>query len=615
MKTKNAIVTCFVFASFFICHGFTGTDPFDISLPSLAQYQRKVLQWTCPDIKATVPIGVYFATSVQDRTEQDVLIYLMNHAYPRIGQEPDASILSDYIKQNYIIVTVDFNGVSNAVSPDFDFDLLALQRAIYGYETESLISDIGLVPREYYCWFLPAGCRIDRDVVYFELDKHGSFGTKEKVLESWNSIFAPKFHLPQLSNPDKMYNPNGSELDYRLLMDIIYPSQPSRKLPLFFYNATRSRRMEGFRCSMNEPHMYGFAMRGYTTAIIDHCWNPLARHNSYGFVKQAYTLDQYNGYKSATAAIRFFRAHADKYAIDEKHIAGMGYSKGSYGITRLSDPDHESNPKEYDPLTGFPEGSPEPQPWQGYSSRITVGYQASGMGTTKIQYATPKQIPTFTFCGKFDKYHSGWKSYPKQIRAYEQNNINHLAIWADELGHELPYGFDKWHNRNRYDLLTGFFDQYMKPDDCPNPQVLYVFPVNGNERVTCQGYSQVLPDPSVLTKDTLDYVSLLEPITVHFAPQIDIGSVQNNGILIIKKSTNQPVSGTWQAFRDNTLFKFHPTNPLDPGSLYIIHVTRNIQNTTGTPLMNEVISEFKIGDKNLSLEDFIPLSGSYKKKL
>ena len=46
-----------------------------------------------------------------------VIVYVMNHGYPRVGKEPDDSILSDYLNHRYIIVTVDFAGVANAVSP------------------------------------------------------------------------------------------------------------------------------------------------------------------------------------------------------------------------------------------------------------------------------------------------------------------------------------------------------------------------------------------------------------------------------------------------------------------------------------------------------------------
>ena len=388
----------------------------------------------------------------------------MNHGYPRVGQEPDESILADYLRQRYLIITVDFAGVTNAVSPTFDFDLLALQQAVYGYKTASLLADTKLVPLNEYCWFLPAGCRLARDVVYFDLAKHGSYGTKEKVLAVWNSTIRKKFGVPRLTDPAAMHNRDGSPLDYKLYLDVVFPSRPSRKLPLFIYNSTQSIRT---RCTRNDvvsgPHIFGFAMRGYVAAVIDHCWNPLARHWSYGYFDGGYTLDPWNGLKSNTAAVRFLRAHADAYGIDPSLACAMGYSKGSYGVTRLSDPNHDSQ-EEDAKFAGFPAGSPEPQPWPGFSSKITAGYQAVGGGTRKPQYVTSGQVPTVTACGRFDKF-KFWPIFPSLVQTYESRNVNHLAIWMHELEHELPHGYDPWHDRDRYSMLVTFFDQYLKPHE------------------------------------------------------------------------------------------------------------------------------------------------------
>ncbi len=521
----------------------------------------------------------------------------MNHGYPRVGQEPDDSILADYLNQQYLVVTVDFAGVTNAVSPAFDFDLLALQRAIYGYHTTSLLVDTPLKPEDDYCWFLPAGCRLVRNLNYFDLARHGSFGTKEKVLEIWNTTIHKKFGVPRLTDPEAMRNRDRTPLDYKLYMDIIYPSQPNRKLPLFIYQATQSNRT---RCSRSETvtgaHIFGFEMRGYVMAIVDHCWNPLSRHGSYGFLKGQFSLDNWNGLKANTSAVRFLRAHADVYGIDPNFVGAMGYSKGSYSVTRLSDPNHETQ-DEYATFSGFPAGSPEPQPWRGYSSRITAGYQAVGGGTDKPEYVTSNQVPTVTACGRFDKFNK-WPGFPSLVEVYESRNVNHLAIWMHELEHEPPHGFDPWLGRDRYALFVNFFDQYLKPREKSSPQVLYTFPVHDRTNVTTKGYSQALPDHSLLPTNALQHVAFKEPITVHFAPRMDVRSVVQGGVRLVRKSDGVEVAGNWSAKRGNTVFMFIPSGKLDPQTAYQLTFTTGVKNEAGNALADKKIIEFRTGSSD-----------------
>jgi predicted esterase len=487
-------------------------------------------------------------------------------------------------------VTADFGGHPLAYSPYFDGDLLALHRALDGYGGAVCIFDgtnLSIDPYNHY--FLPAGYRVARNLVFFELDKHGSYGTKERVLKEWNTNIKKRFDVPALTHPDEMYNPDGSPLDYKLYLDIIYPSQPKKKLPLWLYNSTQSINMRCFRTELNYPHMYGFAMRGYVVAIKDHCWNPLARHWSYGFFKNTYSLMDWNGLKSMTASVRFLRAHADRYGIDPNLVCAWGYSKGSYGVTRLSDPTHESQ-AEYSTFSGFPAGSPEPQPWQGYSSKITASYQAVGNALRRPEYITTERVPTVTACGKFD--HLGfWPIFPPLVQVYESRNVNHLAIWMQELGHELPYGFDPWHDRDRYEMMMQFFDQYLKPEQ--SPEVLYILPINGRNDVTEKGYSQAIPDLSLLPDDALNYVSFREPITVHFGQPMKVSSIQKYGIRIVRKSDNVRVAGQWAAIRGDTVFQFQPAELLLANTWYRVIVTTDAVNQKGKAILEQKSIEFK----------------------
>ena len=167
----------------------SGQDP-----PELQSYLRKSTMWHCAKLEKDVPLNVYYITrSTYSRPwniRSPVIVYVKNHGEERIGQEPDAPILLHYLNQRYIVITIDFENDPRAVSPFFDKDLHDLFSAIYGYDTTSLLEDARLEPREFRCFFLPAGCRVATDLVFWELDKHGAHGTLEYIMDFYNREIA-----------------------------------------------------------------------------------------------------------------------------------------------------------------------------------------------------------------------------------------------------------------------------------------------------------------------------------------------------------------------------------------------------------------------------------------
>ncbi len=231
--------------------------------------------------------------------------------------------------------------------------------------------------------------------------------------------------------------------------------------------------------------------------------------------------------------------------------------------------------------------------WPGFSSTITASYQAVGGSMRRPEYINGNLVPSAFACGRFDKF-DFWPIYPAVVEVYESCDVNHLAFWMHELAHELPIGFDPWHDRNRYELLTTFFDQYLKPLECPAPVVLYTYPRANQDQVGRDGTSQAIPDLDLLPPDALKHVSLVEPITVHFAPQIDVDSIAE-GIRVVRKSDGAPVAGRWSARRDNTYFQFTPEVDLDPQTTYRLVITTAVRSESGTPLAAEESIEFSTG--------------------
>ena len=65
---------------------------------------------------------------------RDTIFYVINWNGERIGQESDVSILSDYISQGYVVITVDYKSNEKAKSPDIEHSLAVLKTS---YLTES----------------------------------------------------------------------------------------------------------------------------------------------------------------------------------------------------------------------------------------------------------------------------------------------------------------------------------------------------------------------------------------------------------------------------------------------------------------------------------------------
>lgn len=433
---------------------------------SITPFLRKTLSWHAPKLGTEISLAIYSRDAANPGRKAPVIVYVLNHGAPRIGREADEDILQDYLADQFIIVTADFRSNPRAVSPHFDEDLLALHRALDGYKGAPCIftgTNLSIDPYEHY--FLPAGYRLARGLVYFENDRHGSWGTLEQVLSTWNTILTKRKKLPRLSDPRDMKRPDGSALDWRLRMDVIYPSSPAEPVPLFVYASTQSIRMRCFRTELDAPHFYGFAMRGYACALIDHCWNPLARDDAYGFFNGPYSLNRWNGLKAGTAAIRYLNSRVGEFGHDPNRIGVMGYSKGAYTVTRLSDPDHESQAEwaVFDPKLHRP-GTPEPQPWPGFSSRIHCGYQAMGDGTREYErfITNPNYVPQVITAGEFDKF-GYWAHWPGLLAHFEKNRLPHLALPMPGKEHILIWGHDSQRNIDRYAATMEYFDQHLKP--------------------------------------------------------------------------------------------------------------------------------------------------------
>ena len=570
---------------------FLGSCTSSANLSELKPYLKNSVSWKCTTLNKEIPLQIYYLEEKKDSDRRDVIVYLKNSAWERIGQESDLSILSDFIKKKFIVITLDFGNDPKAVSPFIDNDINAVYSAVFGYETKSLLKDIQLVPKEYRCFVIPEGYRVATDLVYWEIDKHGVYGTLEYIMNTYNEEIVPKVAgMRPVSTPAEMVDREGKPFDYTVKMDILYPSQSKKKLPAFFYSETSQSRNAHCEPTSDGSHLNYFQLRGYVYVVMGHCFNPCTVHYwHFG----DFTLDHWNGLACYTAAIRYLYANSDKYSINTNYIGGMGISKGQYAITRLSDPNHEGGleSKKFESFPGgtsehilipgqiifvqtdsLPGGTPEPQPWPGYPSKITCGWQGMGMGLFESEYITPDYAPTILACGEYDRDVITKEAYPRFLNRLNELDVNFIPLFMQGLGHSLSYGYDKRLGVDRYQLVIDFFDRYLKVEDKLPPSVLLITP-----------------------RDSAENVSPSSAISVYFAPVIDEKTIlENQGIRLVSLSDNSPVKGSWKTSHGGTKFTFVPEQTLKNSEQYKIIISAKVRDKAGTSLGKEKTVRFKV---------------------
>lgn len=536
--------------------------------PALEANLKKTIKWQSPTLNREIPLSIYYQGTPAKWEEPEVIVYLKNKAWDRIGRESDQSILSDYIGKKFIVITADYGNDPKAVSPLFDKDLNEIFRGIYGFKAAPLFEGLNLKAKEYRCFFLPEGYRVATNLVYWDLAKHGAFGTLEYIMQSYNEDIVPKVPgLKTVSDPMQMVDKKGKPLDFTVKMDIVYPSQPKKKLPVIIHSETLSAHNPNERPHNYSPHFAGFLTRGYAYAVMGHCFNPCVNHY-FHFGK--FTLDHWNGLACYTAAIRFLNKNANQYSLDTDHIGVIGYSKGEYAVTRLSDPNHAGG-TESSKYEGFPQGSPEPQPWQGYPSRIAAGMQGMGMGLFETEYITKDYVPNILICGEHDR-DVITQQHPVFVKRLEELDANHISLFMQGQGHELPYGYDETMGVDRYQLVHDFFDRYLRVQDKLPPVVLAVSPYNNKESVP-----------------------VTAAISVQFAPVIDARTVvERNAITIANPKDNKQVKGSWKVSHGGTKFTFTPASPLAANQEYKIVVSNKVRDLRGIALQDEKSIVFKV---------------------
>lgn len=547
--------------------------------------------------------------------EKGIIFYIINHSVSeRIGEEDDVSILFDYIDQGYVVVTLDFMGDENAVTPYMEQALVSARSLFDSKNADAALKDLKVNTSPNYIYFLPEGCRLERDVWYWDTSVWGVNGTMEKYRDTWDNKIAGTSYDPlkigKVSTVEnlisKVTQKDGeTPIEYKLCMNIVYPSQPAEgyEVPVYIQEGTNYTRELNIETAYTRGAYTGFALNGYACIQYDHPYWPFLYRSEYSFDGSGgnYGMSQ-SSENNARAAVRCARYYADALGYSEDLIGAAGISKATPGLSVLCIKNNKQIPQSA--IAGYDTSSYEGdikengrvvksiiQPFMYYdeacseevSSDCTVAYISSGGGIERLfgtgSYASYEKIPLLISGGTRDEYNC-YNYWDKMVAWMTENNpVPFLPIVQLDQGHTFPVGYDKQFGYERFSAMVKFFDVYLKPDAYRAPEVVWITPTDGTTGLPVSGEWSVGPwTPYGWSNDSYYYD---QSIQIKFYDTVDPQSV-NRGVIVRTKGGTE-VSGEWVGSQSNTLFTFCHSG-LIAGTEYVIEVTEDVKGTNGISL-------------------------------
>ncbi len=336
------------------------------------------------------------------------MMYVVNTMAERIGTDSDEDIITSMLERGYVVAVLDYLNNEKAVSPALDYSVQAFRSKIIDktYLTDSVFPNGTYQATQ----IVPAGYDVRLNGVFWELDKHGSDGTFEKIVDTWNDDFRyyHKDKVVRWVRPDGTRKPtqnahdgstpiwyddangttedtdgngkylkikhtkaevitdcvnqDGTPLDLNLYINVVYPTNPNNEVPVMVL-ASSSNLYEVIQ-KEDRPHFNGFLFNGYATAVFDYLYAPMGYNSDFGYFdgKSAVTKEQmtysvhiYNDTKIDTAAIRYLRylalSESETFKFDTDAFGYYGNSKGGWatflGEEVLQSPTVK-NPEDYE---------------------------------------------------------------------------------------------------------------------------------------------------------------------------------------------------------------------------------------------------------------------------
>ena len=219
------------------------------------------------DLKVLEPAGFH------THQPAPLVIYLENLAIPPTGTDSNEAIIEDFLKEGYLVVTLDYGHDPKARVPFINRDLFQMREAVLH---KTFLPGAEIDPA--HVFIIPAGSRLRRDVVFYR------------------------------------------EPDRTLAMDIIYPAHPPQPAgAIIEFSCDNQNRMgDGSLAICSDTILDAEATEGLAVAMADHP------------VKAPYKgLDPMPDCAwKIKAAVRTLRAEGAGLNLNGK-IAAVGFSRGS----------------------------------------------------------------------------------------------------------------------------------------------------------------------------------------------------------------------------------------------------------------------------------------------
>lgn len=545
-----------------------------------------------------IPVDIYTYHNGATTNQTPVILYVINTNTERIGTDSDFDIVHELLaEKGYIVVVLDYGNNEKSVSPGLDWSIQGIRTKIDSYGMYLG----GAAYKKSCAYVVPSGYNVTLDEYYWSIDKHGADGVLDMIVNVWNNDFKAVYGDETIHYSDgtakkvrevtaaSIYDcvkKDGTPLDMDLRMDIIYPTKPAEKVPVYSVASSAESRVATWTSAMR-PHLTGFLFSGYAGVIFDYAYVPMARDDHYGYFdgntlpesvtgdNYTYSVHVYSGIKSDTAAIRKIRYLADyegdTYHFDVDKIGVYGNSKGGlctrlgaqnpetlaetryfeghHGETRYENGDIE------DDGVGIIDGGEE-QPWLTYSdgtpipSNVQFVYANCGGGAETIREG---HAPTYATGSMLDGSYYGF--YPEVVNNCRIYDVPLLNFSCPELGHALGYGTDKDYGIDVYDALFDFAGYWLKGDSA---QCEYIDITGGTENVPTD------------TDITLKFTGAIPE------EEIKKVTVQND-------VTGEYAGYTLTPSYGNTTWTLHVSGLLG-GYAYTVHVPEDITAENGKPL-------------------------------
>lgn len=583
-----------------------------------------------------------------------IVVYVTGTAVARVGRESDGVILASMLERGYAVAVLDYLGSPLAVPPELDRSVQGLRNRLR--RGEFLPGE--LFPQGEYIenFVVPAGYDLSLYHEFWAADRHGADGTLEKIVENWNNDFrgcradrlipwvykngqrkevaddfdgnAPvwydadgnedprgtftKVRFTVARDVTDCVKPDGSPIELRQFMHIVYPVNPEKPVPVMCLTNS-GEYMSAAPQTADRPHMNGFLFRGYAGVVYDHMYTPMVRADAYKYYdgeprkgmnavsgdRWTYSVHLYNGNKINTAAMRYLRylalSQPDTYRFDTDAIGLYGNSKGGWmnflgrKILRaplIADPQNCADTAELEEkisraVTAFPEQRQfpghhsetrwdngitgdyekdgvtvhggEPQPWLTFEGKeLTAGvqfiYASNGGCEDEI---TDGHAPSFQAAHMFDEFHAAHGYTNTVVNLSRCHNIP-LTYFEVPLPHTLVYGTDMQFGTDTYCALYDAAGYWLRHDPV---RLLYTAPTAESEKV--------------------------HPITVKFS-----GSVPQSqaAAMTVTDASGAAMDGTWSSLYGDTEWIFTPDEPLDAEVVYTVTVPASLSGDNGAPL-------------------------------